>query len=711
MEVLYTMSQSLKFFSASFILLVFLLQPCAGEDNYNESLESTPKLKVRGYGFWGNRELKRNIGLLATEEPDEYYEAAFIEDGAFMITSRLKQDGYLNPLIKLHLKLKDGTKRSFSWEDSTEIFLPRPIEAVEVVYEINPGTLYYYQDLSFTGLTLITDREARRYFIPEGFLLQLKRTRRFTSERLNESLFNLRSTLAEYGYQRARAMVTKIQQDDETGAVKVEITVEEGKMHVIRDVTKEVYYDGETEPAEIDEIELNEPFTTRRVQDKSLELRNRFLRKGYPETRVDTTTEVVGEYPEKIEKDLFLKVHTGEKKYAGEIKFEGLEKTSEPFLRRKVEVSAGEELDTLALEDARHRLARLGIFERVELEYKEVDPETLDPVFRVVEGKEIEAGLLLGYGSYEMFRGGVEIERYNIFGRAHRSRMLAVQSLKSSSIDYRYTIPDLLERDIDAFSTLSALRRREIDYLRKEYGGTVGFQKYLKQIESDISIRYGYQMLESGRFEAAEADGIERAQVGSVSVDLRRDHRNNPILPEEGHKLMATVETASEYFPGEANYKKLELAASSHHGIRRGGNVHLGFSHGLVHTYGSVQNNLPFNKRFFQGGENSVRGYQSGEASPRNIDGKLVGAETYTLLNLEYEQMIIPSWSVALFSDSIAIARRMGNYPSDEELYSVGAGIRYRTFMGPIRAEYGHNLNPRDDDPSGTFHFSIGFPF
>jgi outer membrane protein insertion porin family len=31
--------------------------------------------------------------------------------------------------------------------------------------------------------------------------------------------------------------------------------------------------------------------------------------------------------------------------------------------------------------------------------------------------------------------------------------------------------------------------------------------------------------------------------------------------------------------------------------------------------------------------------------------------------------------------------------------------------VGPVRLEYGHNLNAREGDPNGTLHFSVGFPF
>jgi outer membrane translocation and assembly module TamA len=41
----------------------------------------------------------------------------------------------------------------------------------------------------------------------------------------------------------------------------------------------------------------------------------------------------------------------------------------------------------------------------------------------------------------------------------------------------------------------------------------------------------------------------------------------------------------------------------------------------------------------------------------------------------------------------------------------VGLGVRFQTLIGPLRLEYGRNINRRPGDPSGTWHFSIGFPF
>jgi outer membrane protein assembly factor BamA len=295
---------------------------------------------------------------------------------------------------------------------------------------------------------------------------------------------------------------------------------------------------------------------------------------------------------------------------------------------------------------------------------------------------------------------------------AHHARLKAVQSFKATSGDFTYTIPELIGEDVDVFLNATALRREEISFTREEYGGGIGLHKYFKAASTDVSVRYNYQILHAADASSStEAEGLTNSRVGAVIFDLKHDRRDNPLYPTKGYKLFGTLEVASDYLGGDVNYQRLELFTAWHHRLGGGRELSLGLSHGVVTSIGSAAEDLPFNKRFFPGGENSIRGYQQDEASPRNELGKIVGAETYALATVEFEQALTPKWSVVVFSDSLGFAQDVSNYPFDTGLYSVGAGLRWRTIIGPVRVEYGHNLNPRKGDPSGTLHFSLGFPF
>jgi outer membrane protein insertion porin family len=275
-------------------------------------------------------------------------------------------------------------------------------------------------------------------------------------------------------------------------------------------------------------------------------------------------------------------------------------------------------------------------------------------------------------------------------------------------------VPEVIGNNADLFLNGSGLRRQEIDFLRVEYGGGVGLHDYLPRQATDASLRYNYQILSALDFNVAQevaAEGLTNPAVGSIILEIKHDRRDNPLYPRTGYKVFATIETAATYLGGDANYERIELSASWHHPLWNGLYLGLGLSQGVDVSFGSPANNLPFNKRFFPGGDNSIRGYQEGEASPRNSFGQLVGAETYTLASVELEQALTPKWSLVLFSDSLGFAHSINDYPFDTGLYSIGCGIRWRTLIGPVRLEYGHNLNPRPGDPSGTVLFSLGYPF
>ena len=42
---------------------------------------------------------------------------------------------------------------------------------------------------------------------------------------------------------------------------------------------------------------------------------------------------------------------------------------------------------------------------------------------------------------------------------------------------------------------------------------------------------------------------------------------------------------------------------------------------------------------------------------------------------------------------------------------SAGAGIRWYSPAGPLRLEWGYNLDRRADEPSSNWEFTIGTPF
>ena len=671
------------------------------------------KLKVSGYGLLRNRELKRILTTLELGgQKPEVLAPAFVEDAALILSSRVKRDGYLKPFITIQLVSVNGEHLKTTAEDLLENPLPRESRFRQVYFQIRKGRLYHYQSLEFEGLESVKEKQARSYFIETAVLLALKGGRIYTPEKLRNGINSLSDVFDRQGYQQARVEVGDLKQDDKTGGVRVRIRVQQGLKSIVRSVREEVIVEGVTNATQTRTVHPNKPYSTFWAQDFRQSLRTNQFRQGYPDVTVDMQKLDEKQEGQKIFLNLLATIKPGPQVRIGNVEFKGQKRTRPSLLSRRVRVKRGELLDRIKVEEGRFRLAQLGSFDSVELDYVPVDDHTRDVTYRVQEGKQFNVSLLFGYGSYELLRGGFEIEQFNIWGLAHRARLKVVQSFKASSADFTYTMPESIGNDVDVFINANGLRREEISFTRLEYGGGFGAHKYYRPIATDITLRYNYQILNAAEVNGIVlSDGVTNTPVGAIITELKHDRRDNPLYPRKGYKLFGTLELASEYLGGDVNYERVELSTSWHKPIGGGRYLSLGLSHGVVLTVGTTAKDLPINRRFFPGGQNSIRGYQEGEASPRDALGHIEGAESYALGTVEFEQSLTPQWSVVLFSDSLGTARSSNNYPFNTGLFSVGGGLRWKTIIGPVRLEYGYNLNPRPRDPSGTLQFSLGFPF
>lgn len=705
------------FSNSVFTLLFFILSHgapvCPAAEPIATAKTTPAKLQISGYGFLGNRQLKRILTTLelAGKKP-EFFSSSFVEDASLLLASRIKRDGYLHPWIDMVLRLSDGAQIETDSQALLENPLPRHLRFVSARFRVHKGVLYYFKDVHFDGLHVVSSKTARAYFFETEPLFSTRHARAYTPERLRRGLSTLTDVLDREGYQDAKAEAANVKKDDRNGSVYVSIKVREGRKFFIHSIREE--FVGNVQSNKNGTVTPNRPYSRIWLQDFTLGIKTNEYHLGYPDTTVELQTLPAAVSESETQKDLVAIVKTGPQVRVGSVDFQGATKTGRRLLKRSVRIKRGDLLDPTRVEQGRYRLARLGIFDAIDLSYKPENDQVRDVLYSLQEGKKINLSLLFGWGSYELLRGGVDVEANNLWGVAHHAEVKAIQSFKASSGDFTYTVPQLIGPDIDLFVNGSGLRREEISFTRLEYGGAIGLHKYFQPSSTDVSTRYSYQILNASDFSAVQevaTEGLTNPAVGSITTEIKHDRRDNPLYPRRGYKVFLTLETATSYLGGDANYQRIELSPSWHHPLGSGLSLSLGASLGIVDSFGSPANNLPFNKRFFPGGENSIRGYQEGQASPRNEFGQLVGAETYTLGTIELEQALTEKWSLVFFSDNIAFARRLDHYPCDTALFSVGAGLRWRTLIGPIRLEYGYNLNPRPGDPSGTLQFSLGFPF
>jgi outer membrane protein insertion porin family len=127
------------------------------------------------------------------------------------------------------------------------------------------------------------------------------------------------------------------------------------------------------------------------------------------------------------------------------------------------------------------------------------------------------------------------------------------------------------------------------------------------------------------------------------------------------------------------------------------------------YSKGLFDNEVPLYERFYVGGIYTVRGLGFGEAGPKDPGtGEPIGGTTELIFNTEYVFPILPEMKLkgVVFFDAGQAYQDFTNFGSLR--YTTGTGIRWISPMGPIRIEWGYNIQKKPGESSSKFEFAFG---
>mgnify|MGYP006268640163 CR=1 FL=1 len=689
------------------LFLVLLLALPAG-------LLAQDNLKVRGMGFWRDRQLQERLAFL-NDFPGEgavELDAAVLEDSAFILLEQVKSLGYQRPKVTADLQTREGPA-SYDWTHPYQVVLPPGFEAESVVFRIHPRILYFYESVEVKGVTALSSEEAESFFLASSSLFTRKKDRRYTPGNLEQRTRNLLRTLQQQGYAEAALGDRKVEIDRQTGAVEVTLTVNQGplfrvgKVEVVRESKG-----GKTTRSE--EVENQQVDTDDWLQDFRQQLLNEAYREGYPDAMV--RGEVTGRKKTPtgvVVRDYRFEVDRGEQATIAGITFAGDPGVKRRILLRQAGLEPGELLNPIEVAEGRRKLMGLGVFRAVDVAYGKPDADRAREVtYTLPAGLRERLSGMVGWGSYEMARVGLRWERNNPFHRAHRIDLNAKQSLKSSQVRALYAIPQFAGTDITLVGQGDYLYREEIGYERDEAGITLGSTLSPPFVSGlTLDLRYGFQNQRTFRDNDVTFRSRDSAVVASLQANATLNRLDNSLFPTRGYQASVQSKTASRLLGGNVDFEKVEVGGSYHIPLVSSLILHSRLRYGGIFSWQKTEENIPFSERFFLGGSNTLRGYQEGEASPVDSSGERIGAQAYTLGNLEAELRILRAVSLVAFYDAAVMSAEGRLFADGEFFNSAGAGINLRSPVGPVRIEYGYNLNRPPRSPAGTLHFAFGFPF
>ena len=347
-------------------------------------------------------------------------------------------------------------------------------------------------------------------------------------------------------------------------------------------------------------------------------------------------------------------------------------------------------------------------------------------------------------------RVSLDITRLNFRGRDHTITFKAdVGSLEQRGL-ISYIHPRLLGNP-NWKLTFTAFYDNTLDVTTFASQRLEGLVQADERINKTSTMDYGFTYR---RVKATDIE-ISPAEIPLLSLPVRvgepvlsyiRNTRDNDLETTKGMYIAANAGVAASYFGSQADFSRLLIQNSTYHAFGRNRPRERKFvlarstTVGVENAFGktsilppaqclgalqSCENVIPLAERFLSGGGNSLRGFGLNQAGPRDpVTGFPVGGSALFINNVElrFPPATLPyardNMSFALFEDAgnvfatgsdmvnnllhwrqknpgvclqqTTAAQCNFNYIS----HAAGIGVRYKTPIGPVRFDFGYNLNP-----------------
>jgi len=411
-----------------------------------------------------------------------------------------------------------------------------------------------------------------------------------------------------------------------------------------------------------------------------------------------------------------LAITEGGPVYVERINISGNTKSSEKVLRRELRIAEGELFTFQKLVQSRRQLANLGgptpFFEEVNVT---TEPGSgPDKIVVNVEVKERATGVFsvgAGYSSVDNLFATLDVSQRNLFGRGQEVFLRLRLGSRSRLGLLGFTEPYLFDLPLRAGFDIYDRERQFDDFTEDRLGGDLRASYPIAQ-DVTLSGLYRLEEVEVSDIAADASQDLKREQGtklnSAVEFSVTRDTRDSFVEPTRGSRNSVAVTFAG--LGGDTRFYKVEAESAWFFPLPLFNLVWAvrGLA-GFADGWGGKE--LPIFERFFLGGATTLRGQRTRSVAPRDAEGRVIGGDKELLFSTELLIPVVPRFRLALFFDA-GNAYGFGKDfdPTDLRL-GIGAGVRFLSPFGPLRLEYGYNLDRKGDEKIGYVVFSVGTPF
>ncbi len=683
-------------------------------------------INIQGGHVWA-RTSKKLIPVYQENAVD----SDLVQEGANNLVSYFQSKGFFDARVRSHID--------------------HNASGTAVVYEIEKGKKGKVASVAVRGnhnfpeddlLSHVTVKKGR--FFSHG---------KYSQQLVRKSAKNLEAVYRNAGY--SQATVTPNIVNDDQGKLKVTFQVNEGVQDIVDSL--KIEGNRSIQEAELAPKGLNltpgKPYSAQLLDKDRDQIMATYLDRGYLTANFKSTSRPLKNDPHHLE--VVYKIEEGPQVRTVMVDTLGIQHTRPEIIARNAKIPVGQPLSETTLLKSESQLLTLGVFDWASVDpqrpiTKDSDAEVL---IKLHEAKR--NSLTYGFG-FEAFnrggsvpggtialpnlppvglpstfktsqktfygpRGSVEYSRYNFRGRGETVTLGVFAGRLDQRLSASWSNPSFWNSIWSSSLTLSGERTSENPIFTAQIAQAgLQFQRFLDTKKTEtLFLRYTLRRTNLSNLLVPDLVTPEdrNERLSTLSASFIRDTRDNALDAHRGIYESFDVAMNPSVLGSNTNFGRALGQIAYYRAVGGGDRLIWANSFRLGLEQAFAGDHVPLSERFFSGGGSTLRGFPLNGAGPQRTVAVCsnpadtstctkirvpVGGSQLVILNSELRfpipielPLIGSGLGGAVFYDggnvynSIGFGNFFSNYTN-----TLGFGFRYKTPVGPVRFDIGHNLNP-----------------
>lgn len=660
----------------------------------------TERLQIKKIMFEGRKKLSKSsiLDAMSLETKDYLDETKLMED-TIKVVARYHKKGFIDADVKAETEIDHEA-------NTCMIRL--------IIYE---GKKARVADVSLIGANAFRVKKLVRK-------MKNKPKKIFARQDLAGDQAKLDAFYKNRGYQDFAVKRSTVIFSDDKSKVYITIWVEEGSRYRFGQTSfsgNTVYNDAEL--GKTLEYRRGKIYNQEKFDYTVMGVQEKYADKGYlravikPEKTYNTATK---------ELDVRFDITENTQVYVDHIDIEGNRATKTYVFKREVVLKEGDVFSASKIRKSQEKIMNLGFIDDVQLAINPtMDPDKVDIVFDIMEGKPGMLTAGAGFSSVDRLVGTLALSHLNLFGRAWRTSLSWQFGRRVNDYSISWTTPWIWGKPtslgFDVFNTrrLRPFGGSSMAFQEKRLGGRIRVGPRFQDDKYRLNFSYAYERVSidnvAPQFKGTLSEGT--SVTSSISAEFVRDTRDNIWDPTRGSRNSIGIEITGGPLQGDLDYYKPNVRSSYNQKLFSIGNYPfvLSFANrfGFVDRFADTKS-VPVFERYFLGGADTVRGY-----SPTGQIGPRFGGKIFNVFNMEFKfplarerKRTIVQWGFFLdiggawnnFSD---INLEFGTGTRNLKA-GAGFGIRFTTPVFPIRLDWGYGFHHKTGVDRTEIYFTLG---